>query len=73
MFAYAALNAVRGRKVHAVMLKANAADLATLDRLATSGKLRVVVDSRFPLAALGDAWRRSITGRAVGKIIVDVA
>jgi NADPH:quinone reductase-like Zn-dependent oxidoreductase len=73
VFGWAALNAVRARKVYAVMLKSNAADLRTLDALVTEGKLRVVVDSRFPLQDLRGAWERSMSGRAVGKIVVDVA
>lgn len=73
VFLRAALNAVTGKKVVAVMLKATAADLAYLDDLYTAGKLRVVVDSRFPLADLRAAWERSQGGRATGKILVDVA
>lgn len=69
---HAALNPVRGRKVHAVMLKATAADLGALDQLVEAGALRVVIDSRFPLEALAEAWRRSMSARAVGKIVIDV-
>jgi NADPH:quinone reductase-like Zn-dependent oxidoreductase len=54
------------------MLKSNAADLAVLDELYEAGALKTVVDSRFPLERLADAWQRSISGRAVGKVIVDV-
>jgi NADPH:quinone reductase-like Zn-dependent oxidoreductase len=66
------LNAVSSRKVRPVLLQPNAVDLQVLDALAAQGKLRVVVDSRFPLEALGAAWARSIEGRAVGKVVVDV-
>ncbi len=66
------LNAVTARKVRPVLLKSNAADLAVLDGLAQAGKLRVVVDSRFTLDKLADAWVRSRSGRAVGKILVSV-
>lgn len=31
-----------------------------------------VVDSRYPLDALQQAWERSMAGRAVGKIVVEV-
>jgi NADPH:quinone reductase-like Zn-dependent oxidoreductase len=65
-------NAFSRKKVRAVMLKPNAADLAILDALFVAGKLRVVIDQRFPLASLNAAWERSIGGRAVGKIIVDI-
>lgn len=65
-------NGLSGRKVHGVMLKSNAADLRALDGLVEAGKLRVVVDSRHPLADLRAAWERSISGRATGKIVVEV-
>ncbi len=68
-----ALDPVTPRKVKAVMLKSNAADLAFLDELYAAGKLKVVVDSRFPLEDLNAAWDRSRSGRSAGKIIVDVA
>jgi NADPH:quinone reductase-like Zn-dependent oxidoreductase len=73
VFLREALNPFTGKKVRAVMLKSNAADLRVLDGLAERGKLRVVIDSRFPLADLRKAWERSQSGRAVGKIVVDVA
>lgn len=72
-FVRALANPVARNPVRAVMLKANAPDLAVLDGLAARGALRTVIDGRYPLEALPDAWRRSISGRAVGKIIIDVA
>lgn len=65
-------NAVTARKVYPVMLKANAEDQRALDALWSAGKLRVVVRERFPLERLGEAWAKSIEGRAVGKIGVEV-
>lgn len=73
VFARSALNPILDKKVRPVLLKSRATDLQILDRLVERGVLRVVVDSRFPLAELGKAWARSMTGRAVGKIVVDVA
>lgn len=67
------LNPFSSRKVRPVMLKANAPDLRILDDLAAAGKLRVVIDQRFPLSNLRAAWERSLSGRAAGKIIIDVA
>ncbi len=60
------------RRVWPVMLRSTAADLALLDRLFVEGKLRTVIDSRVPLTELPVAWKRSMSGRAVGKILVDV-
>ena len=55
------------------MLKTSGDDLRYLDALWSQGKLKVLIDARYPLAALADAWKRSISGRAVGKIVVEVA
>lgn len=68
-----AVNLLTKKGVYPVMLQTNAADLALLDRWSEAGKLRVVIDSRFPLAKLGEAWARSISGRAAGKIVIDIS
>lgn len=73
VFARGALNITCGKQVFPVLLRSRATDLAILDELYAGGKLRVVVDSRFPLVLLADAWARSKSGRAVGKIVIDVA
>lgn len=65
-------NFATSKKVYPVMLKTNAADLQVLDRLVEAGKLRVVIDSRFPLADMRKAWERSLSGRAAGKIVIDI-
>jgi NADPH:quinone reductase-like Zn-dependent oxidoreductase len=72
LFLSSLLNPFRGRTCSVVMLKSNAADLAYLDHLYEQSKLRVVIDSRFPLERLNEAWQRSLSGRAVGKIVVDI-
>lgn len=72
-FLSAALNPFRARKVHPIMLAANATDLALLDQLHARGQLRIVVDSTWPLEELPKAWERSMSGRASGKIVVTVA
>jgi NADPH:quinone reductase-like Zn-dependent oxidoreductase len=71
-FLRSALNAFTGKKVLPVMLKTRAVDLRFLDGLVAAGKLRVVVDSHFPLEDLAKAWQRSISGRAAGKIVINV-
>jgi NADPH:quinone reductase-like Zn-dependent oxidoreductase len=73
VFLRSALNPMTDRKVRPVLLKSRAADLAFLDRLFETGKLKIVIDSRFGLGELPEAWRRSMSGRAVGKIVIDVA
>ncbi len=47
-------------------------DLATLAELLESGEVAPVIDRRFTLAEVPDAIRYSETGRARGKIIVNV-
>lgn len=68
-----ALNPLTAQRVRPVLLDPRAADLATLDALVAAGRLRVVIDSRFPMAEARKAWERSVSGRAVGKIVIDVA
>jgi NADPH:quinone reductase-like Zn-dependent oxidoreductase len=72
VFARAMLNPFTSRRVRAVMLKSNAADLAVLDALFDKKALRVIIDSRFPLSKMNDAWTRSQSGRSAGKIVVDI-
>lgn len=72
-FLRSAVNFLSGKRVRPVMLKSRASDLQILDALAEEGKLRVVIDSRFPLEKLREAWERSMTGRAAGKIVIDIA
>jgi NADPH:quinone reductase-like Zn-dependent oxidoreductase len=71
-FLRSALNVFTGKKVRAVMLKSHAGDLRILGQQVEAGKLRVVIDRRFKLEDLAAAWERSLTGRAVGKIVIDV-
>ena len=73
VFLRSVLNPLTSRKVRAVMLKSSGKDLRILDRLVEAGKLRVVIDSVYPLPDLSAAWKRSMTGRTSGKIIIDVA
>jgi NADPH:quinone reductase-like Zn-dependent oxidoreductase len=67
------LNVLRGRQAHAILLRRSALDLRLLDGLWEQGRLRVAIDAVYPLEHLAEAWRRSMTGRAVGKIVVEVA
>ncbi len=72
VFARAALNVFTSRRVRPVLLNANAADLEVLDTLYEQEKLRVKLDGRYPLSKLEAAWERSKSGRAVGKIVVEI-
>lgn len=45
--------------------------LEYLVQLVKDGKLKSVIDSKFPLSKAEDAWAKSIDGHATGKIIVE--
>ena len=72
-FLWPLLHPFSRRRIKPWMLKTSGDDLRYLDALWSQGKLKVLIDGRYPLAALADAWKRSISGRAVGKIVVEVA
>ncbi|GLT71063.1 hypothetical protein SLA2020_431050 [Shorea laevis] len=46
-------------------------NLHYLVNLVKEGKLKTVIDSKYPLAKARDAWAKSIDGHATGKIIVE--
>lgn len=51
----------------------NGAQLEQLAKLADAGKLKVSIDSEFTLEQVAEAHERSETGRAQGKIIINVS
>jgi NADPH:quinone reductase-like Zn-dependent oxidoreductase len=53
-------------------LSPNKADLEFLIGLLKDGKLKTLIDSRFPLSKVSKAWQKSIEGHATGKIIVEM-
>jgi NADPH:quinone reductase-like Zn-dependent oxidoreductase len=65
------LAAVRsGHPVLFFVAKPNSADLGVLSELIQSGKLRPVIDRRFELGDVADAFRYLGEGHARGKIVV---
>jgi len=64
------LNPLRRKKCRPMLLKPSAADLEWLDRLYVAGNLRIVIDERFALERLPEAWQRSMQGRTVGKLVI---
>ena len=46
---------------------------ASLKRLMEAGQFRAVVDRKYPLAAIADAYRYVETGQKVGIVVIDVA
>jgi NADPH:quinone reductase-like Zn-dependent oxidoreductase len=45
--------------------------LEHLTQLVKEGKLKIIIDSKFPLSKAEDAWAKSIDGHATGKIVVE--
>ena len=64
-------NPCSDKKVGAIFLKANSDDLRILDDLYRAGKL-IAVTKHFPLEEMKEAWELSISGRSIGKIIIDI-
>ena len=54
-----------------LLLSPKGENLHYLVNLVKEGKLKTVVDSKYPLAKARDAWAKSIDGHATGKIIVE--
>jgi NADPH:quinone reductase-like Zn-dependent oxidoreductase len=60
------------QKLVPVMASLSAADLATLADLMQNGKLKPVIDRRYPLDQIAAAVRYQETGHARGKVVVTV-
>jgi NADPH:quinone reductase-like Zn-dependent oxidoreductase len=61
------------RRFKMVMVKPDRKDLASLAEFAAAGRLKTRIDSVYPLEQLAEAHRRSQTGRAAGKILIEVS
>ena len=55
-----------------VLVKPNQADLLVLKELCETGKVRPVIDRRFPLSEVSSAVRYVEDGHARGKVVVTV-
>lgn len=60
------------QRIHLTLARANAVDLEYLVAMMLHDQLKVVIDRVYALEDLALAFRRSQTGRACGKIVVDV-
>lgn len=63
----------RGVTVSATQVRSNGAQLAELGSLLDDGTIRVVLDSRYPLADARKAHERAAQGHIQGKIVLEVA
>lgn len=59
------------KKMVPLVLIPKGENLDYLVKLAREGKLKTVIDSKYPLSKAEDAWAKSIDGHATGKIIVE--
>jgi NADPH:quinone reductase-like Zn-dependent oxidoreductase len=60
------------KRVVPLFLRVSKADLEFLVGLLEEGKLKTVIDSRFPLSEASKAWQTSIDGHPTGKIVVEM-
>ncbi|KAD3068476.1 hypothetical protein R6Q59_017508 [Mikania micrantha] len=59
------------KKLVPILLVPKAKNLDYLVGLVKEGKLKTIIDSRYPLNRAKEAWAKSIDGHATGKIIVE--
>ncbi|RCV33171.1 hypothetical protein SETIT_7G061200v2 [Setaria italica] len=60
------------RKLSIMTLSLGKEDLRFLLELMKEGKLRTVIDSRYPFEKAAEAWEKSMSCHATGKIIIDM-
>jgi len=60
------------RKVRLLLLRANPRDLVHMNELFEAGKVKPVIDRRFPLSEVAEAFRYYSEGHVKGKIVVTV-
>ena len=63
---------LRGKNAAAVVVESWRSDLQQLTELVESGELRPIIDSTFELANSEQAYQRSRSGRARGKIAIEI-
>jgi NADPH:quinone reductase-like Zn-dependent oxidoreductase len=64
------LLSIGGRKFGNVLVKPSHADLLVLKALCEDGRVRPLIDRRFPLSDAADAVRYLEAGHARGKVVV---
>ena len=61
-----------GRKMGGVSAKRNQKDLAFIKELYEAGKVKSVIDRRYPLSETAEALRYLGEGHARGKVVITV-
>ena len=62
-----------GRKMGSFMASVNKKDLAFINELLETGKVKAVIDRRYPLSETAEALRYLGAGHARGKVVISVA
>jgi NADPH:quinone reductase-like Zn-dependent oxidoreductase len=70
---FGAFMSIGGRKMRFLAAKPNVNDLSYLINLVKEGKIRPVIDRRYPLEETAEAMRYVSAGHARGKVIIAVA
>lgn len=61
------------QKARIVMVRPNARDMEWMKGQIEAGKIRIVIDTEYPLEQIRDALAYSETGKAKGKVVVNVS
>lgn len=59
------------KQLQPLLVVPKAEEMECLVNLVKEGKLKTVIDSRFPLSKAEEAWAKSIEGHATGKVVVE--
>lgn len=70
MFAGPLISMTGNKKIRGVSAKPNKKDLLFLKELLESGKIRPVMDRRYPLSEVADAIKYLEEGHAIGKVVI---
>ncbi|KAL7601397.1 hypothetical protein Lser_V15G26965 [Lactuca serriola] len=59
------------KQLYPLIMTPKAEEIECLVKLVKEGKLKSVIDSRYPLSRAQEAWTKSIEGHATGKVVVE--
>ncbi|WCJ37946.1 Oxidoreductase zinc-binding dehydrogenase family protein [Euphorbia peplus] len=59
------------KKLVPLVMTANQGSMTYLVNMVKEGKLKVIIDSKYPLSKAEDAWAKCMDGHATGKIVVE--
>ncbi|KAJ0791367.1 putative NADPH:quinone reductase [Helianthus annuus] len=60
------------KQVTPLLVNPSGHEIGFLVKLVKEGKLKTVIDSRYPLSQAEAAWAKSVEGHATGKVVVEV-